>query len=457
VLRIHDTMANRTVEFEPRTPGRISMYVCGPTVYDVPHLGHGRSALVFDTIRRYLTWSGFEVTHASNVTDVEDKIIARAAREASTEPEIASQFTEAYWDELDRLGIQRPDAAPHATEFIDGMQALIAELVESRHAYVIEGEGVYFEVGSFADYGALSHRKVEDLIESAGARVDVEERKRSPVDFALWKAAKEGEPAWDSPWGRGRPGWHIECSAMSLSVLGEGFDIHGGGDDLVFPHHENEIAQAEAAGHSFARHWLHHGMVMVGKEKMSKSVGNFTNLSDALNAHGPRAFRLATLRAQYRSQVELGDEVLADAARAVQRLDALTRRARGVGLVPTDVLDEAAVEKFRTAMDDDFATPSAVAAIFEAAADANRALDAGNTDRAAILVTTVRELIGVLGIELEAGGGDGQGDAEIDALVAEREQARANKDFGRADEVRDELARRGVTLEDTATGSIWHR
>jgi cysteinyl-tRNA synthetase len=457
VLRIHDTMANRTVEFVPRTPGRISMYVCGPTVYDVPHLGHGRSALVFDTIRRYLTWSGFEVTYASNVTDVEDKIIARAAREGGTEPEIAARFTEAYWDELDRLGIHRPDAAPHATEFIDGMQALIAELVESGHAYVIEGEGVYFEVGSFADYGALSHRKVEDLIESAGARVDVEERKRSPVDFALWKAAKEGEPAWDSPWGRGRPGWHIECSAMSLSVLGEGFDIHGGGDDLVFPHHENEIAQAEAAGHSFARHWLHNGMVMVGKEKMSKSVGNFTNLSDALNAHGSRAFRLATLRAQYRSQIELGDEVLADAARAVQRLDALTRRTRGVGLVPTDVLDEATVEKFRTAMDDDFATPSAVAAIFEAAADANRALDAGNTDRAAILVTTVRELIGVLGIELEAGGGDGQGDAEIDALVAEREQARANKDFGRADEVRDELARRAVTVEDTATGSIWHR
>jgi cysteinyl-tRNA synthetase len=457
VLRIHDTMANRTVEFVPRTPGRISMYVCGPTVYDVPHLGHGRSALVFDTIRRYLTWSGFEVTYASNVTDVEDKIIARAAREGGTEPEIAARFTEAYWDELDRLGIHRPDAAPHATEFIDGMQALIAELVESGHAYVIEGEGVYFEVGSFADYGALSHRKVEDLIESAGARVDVEERKRSPVDFALWKAAKEGEPAWDSPWGRGRPGWHIECSAMSLSVLGEGFDIHGGGDDLLFPHHENEIAQAEAAGHSFARHWLHNGMVMVGKEKMSKSVGNFTNLSDALNAYGSRAFRLATLRAQYRSQVELGDEVLADAARAVQRLDALTRRARGVGLVPTDVLDEATVEKFRTAMDDDFATPSAVAAIFEAAADANRALDAGSTNRAAILVTTVRELIGVLGIELEAGGGDGQGDAEIDALVAEREHARANKDFGRADEVRDELARRGVTVEDTATGSIWHR
>ena len=281
------------------------MYVCGPTVYDLPHVGHGRTALVYDVIRRYLAWRGNDVTFVANVTNVEDKIIARAAAEGTTEGELADRFEAAYWAELDRLGVLRPDDVPRATEFIGPMIELISELVERGHAYVIEGEGVYFAVDTYPGYGEISGRRLEDLLEAAGARVAVDEQKRRPVDFALWKAAKPGEPDWDSPWGRGRPGWHIECSAMSLQILGDGFDLHGGGDDLVFPHHENERAQAEAAGHSFARHWIHSGMVMVGGEKMAKSLGNFTTLGDALDRFGARAFRLAVLQVHYRSQMEL--------------------------------------------------------------------------------------------------------------------------------------------------------
>src|SRR6478752_7166430 len=273
MVRIHDSLAKRAVELTTRVPGRVSMYVCGPTVYDVPHVGHGRTALVYDVIRRYLEWHGNVVTFVGNVTNVEDKIIARAA-----------------------------------------------------------AEGVYFSVSSYAHYGELSGRRLDDLLENAGARVEIDEQKRSPVDFALWKAAKPGEPDWDSPWGRGRPGWHIECSAMSLEILGESFDLHGGGDDLIFPHHENERAQAEGAGHEFARHWIHSGMVMVGREKMSKSLGNFTNLSEALDRHGPRAFRLLALQTHYRRQLEMGDKELSEAGKAVDRLDALFRRASIAGV-----------------------------------------------------------------------------------------------------------------------------
>ncbi|MFM8302712.1 MAG: cysteine--tRNA ligase, partial [Actinomycetota bacterium] len=255
-VRLFDTVARAKVELVPREPGTLSVYVCGPTVYDVPHVGHGRTATTFDVIRRYLEWRGYRVTFVSNVTDVEDKIIARAAESGSTEPEVAARFEAAYWEQLDRLGVRRPDHVPHATEYIASMQALITELVDRGHAYVVEGQGVYFDVVTFPSYGRLPHRSLAQLLESAGARVEVDEAKRTPVDFALWKAAKPGEPAWDSPWGPGRPGWHIECSAMALDLLGEGFDIHGGGDDLAFPHHENERAQSECAGHEFARHWI---------------------------------------------------------------------------------------------------------------------------------------------------------------------------------------------------------
>ena len=457
MLQIHDTMAARDVDFVPRVPGRASMYVCGPTVYDVPHIGHGRTAVVFDVIQRYLEWSGMAVTYVSNVTNVEDKIIARAAAEGASEQEIADRYEADYWRQLERLGVRAPDEIPRATEFIDQMIELIAELVDRGHAYVIEGEGVYFQVSSYPDYGAISHRRLEDLLENAGARVDVDEQKRSPVDFALWKAAKPGEPDWASPWGRGRPGWHIECSAMALEILGDGFDLHGGGDDLVFPHHENERAQAEAAGHAFSRHWVHSGMVEVGGEKMSKSLGNFTSLADAIDAHGPRAFRLAVLQVHYRSRTELGPSEMQAAGEAVERLDALVRRAEAAGIdVRSSARDAPAVAAFQAAMDNDFGTPAAVAAIFDAVKRANVAIDAGDLDTAGTLVATVRDLSAALGLEI--GTSEAATDsAEIDVLVAARDAARAARDFGEADRIRDELAARGVTLEDTAAGTIWHR
>jgi cysteinyl-tRNA synthetase len=461
-VRVHDTLQGKTVELTQRDPGRISMYVCGPTVYDVPHVGHGRTAIVYDVVRRYLAWRGLDVTFASNVTDVEDKIIARAASTGSTEPEIANEFETAYWHEMHRLGIEAPDVMPRATEYIAPMLELVGELVDSGHAYVVDGQGVYFDVVSFPTYGGLPHRTLEQLLDSAGARVEVDEAKRNPVDFALWKAAKPGEPSWDSPWGPGRPGWHIECSAMSLRELGEGFDLHGAGNDLVFPHNENERAQAEAAGHTFARHWMHSGMVEIGGEKMSKSLNNFVTLSDALDAHGPRAFRLAVLQTHYRKAMELGDEELRAAASGVARLDSLVRRASAAGVDWQAARpDDEIVGRFRDTMDDDFATPAAVAVgVFDAAASANQAIDAGDQDRAAALVATVVALAGALGLEIGApgavGGSEGH-DAEIEQLVRERDAARAAKDFATADRLRDELTDRGIVLEDTPTGTVWHR
>jgi cysteinyl-tRNA synthetase len=456
-VRIHDSLAGAEVSLETRFPDRVSMYVCGPTVYDVPHVGHGRTALVYDVIRRYLEWRGYAVTFVSNVTNVEDKIIARAAREGSDEREVAERYEKAYWTELDRLEVRRPDDVPRATEFIAPMVELIAELVAGGHAYVIEGEGVYFAVDSYRGYGELSHRKLADLLDAAGARVEVDEQKRSPVDFALWKAAKPGEPDWESPWGPGRPGWHIECSAMSLALLGDGFDLHGGGDDLVFPHHENERAQAEAAGHPFARHWIHSGMVTLAGEKMSKSLGNFTTLGDALDAHGPRAFRLAVLQVHYRNAMELGDSELRDARLAIERLDALVRRAAAAGVDPAGVPPAPeVVDSFRAAMDSDFSTPAAVAVLFAAVKQANVVLDGASPTAAAPLVAAVVDLAAVLGLAVGATP-EADDDAEIDALVAARDAARAAKDFAEGDRIRDELAARGVTLEDTPTGTVWHR
>ncbi|MCJ7671445.1 MAG: cysteine--tRNA ligase [Acidimicrobiia bacterium] len=454
-VRIFDTLERRKVELTGRDQGRVSMYVCGPTVYDVPHVGHGRTALVYDVIRRYLAWTGLDVTFVSNVTDVEDKIIARAAEAGSTESEIAQQFEAAYWAEMDRLGVRRPDVMPRATEYIASMLDLIGQLVTDGHAYAVEGQGVYFDVVSFPGYGGLPHRSIEQLLESAGARVEVDEAKRSPVDFALWKAAKPGEPAWGSPWGQGRPGWHIECSAMSLDLLGDGFDLHGAGDDLVFPHNENERAQAEAAGHVFARHWIHSGMVEIRGEKMSKSLGNFKTLADALDAHGARAFRLAVLQTHYRKAMELGDDELTTAASGAARLDALARRAEGAGVDPVGApIDAELRDRFVQAMNDDFGTPSAMATVFDAAGAANQAIDAGDAARAGSLLATVIELAGVLGITVAARTGD---DAGIDTLVAERDEARAARDFATADRIRNELTAQGITLEDGATGTVWHR
>ncbi|HLF41299.1 MAG TPA: cysteine--tRNA ligase [Acidimicrobiia bacterium] len=456
---VHDTLTGAKVELVPREPGRIGLYVCGPTVYDAPHLGHGRSALNFDTIRRVLTHKGFEVRHVSNVTDVDDKIINRARAEGSTEPEVAARWEAAYWEQLGRLGVLRPHEVPHATEYIPQMCGLIGRLVEEGRAYVDES-GVYFSVASYPGYGELSHRRLDDLLESAGARVEVDERKRSPIDFALWKAAKPGEPAWDSPWGRGRPGWHIECSAMSVGLLGEGFDIHGGGDDLVFPHHENERAQAEGAGQPFARYWLHHGMVIVRGEKMSKSLGNFTTLAEALDAHDPRALRLLVLQTHYRSAMEMGPDHLADAARALQGLDNLARRARAqLGTAPDGAgggTNAGLGAAFEDALDDDFNTPAALSAIFEAVRRANQAIDAGNASEATRLVGAVRAMTGVLGLDLDDGSA-AEGDDDVAALVAARDAARQARDFAEADRIRAELSERGITLEDTPAGTIWLR
>jgi cysteinyl-tRNA synthetase len=457
MLSFFDTLVGAKVPFTPRDPGAVSLYVCGPTVYDAPHVGHGRSALVFDVLRRYLAWRGFAVTHVSNVTDVDDKIIARAAREGSTEPEVAATWEAAYRHELDRLDILRPDHIPHATGYIDEMVALVTELVDAGRAYVIDGLGVYLAVDEVADYGALPHRRPGDLADSAGARVDVEERKRGPLDFVLWKAAKPGEPSWPSPWGPGRPGWHIECSAMSLDILGEGFDLHGGGDDLVFPHHENERVQAEAAGHPFARHWLHHGMVVVGGEKMSKSLGNFDTLASALDAHDPRGFRLTVLQAHYRSPMELGRSDIARGEASLARLDNLVRRA-GKEQLPAASPDPDVVARFTAAMDDDLNSPAAMAVVFDAVSRANQALDVDDLDEAAALVAAVVELTGALGLQLgDRRAGPSTDDAEIDALVEQRAAARAARDFATADRLRDELAARGVTIEDGAGGTTWHR
>jgi len=459
-MLVHDTLSADKVELVPRELGKVALYICGPTVYDVPHVGHARSTLSFDAIRRALEWRGFDVIHVSNVTDVDDKIINKARAEGSTEPEVAARYEAIHWAQLDRLGIKRPHEAPHATAFIPQMLDLVATLVASGRAYATES-GVYFSVESFPDYGALSHRRLDDLLESAGARVEVDERKRSPVDFALWKAAKPGEPSWDSAWGPGRPGWHIECSAMSVGLLGEGFDIHGGGVDLVFPHHENERAQSEGAGQRFARYWLHNAMVNVGGEKMARSLGNFTTLADAVDAHGPRALRLLVVQTHYRSNMEMGPENVAASARALATLDALARRARTAGVDRLDLgrgaLDADALAAFDAALDDDLNMPAALAAVYEAVRRANLAIDAGGGTEAGRLVSTVHALTGALGLELDDGSVAGEGDEDINALVAKRNAARQAKDFAEADRIRAELAARGITLEDTPSGTTWHR
>ncbi|MGH8979176.1 MAG: cysteine--tRNA ligase, partial [Acidimicrobiia bacterium] len=443
MLRIYDTAARAKVDFVPRVEGAVSIYECGPTPYDAPHIGHGRTAVSFDTIRRYFGWLGYRVTYVKNVTDVEDRIIARAAERGVTEPELARTYEDDYWAQMDRLNVLRPDDTPHATAFIEEMQRLIAELLAAGHAYVIEGQGVYFQVDTLPEYGALSRRTLDELLESAGARVEVDEEKRSPVDFALWKAAKPGEPQWDSPWGPGRPGWHIECSAMSLEILGDGFDIHGGGDDLVFPHHENEIAQAVGAGHEFARHWLHAGMVNTQGVKMSKSLGNFVTLQDVLDRFDPRAFRLLILQTHYRRQMEFGEKELVDAEKAVERLDALVRTARRSNLPAVAIADPS---EFKAAMDDDFDTPAAVAVVFDLVRRANTALASEELEAASALVGAVWELTGVLGLEPHDDVTDL--DDEIAGLVTQRDEARAGRDFARADELRDELRVRGIVLED---------
>jgi cysteinyl-tRNA synthetase len=466
-LRLFDAATGTVRPLALRDPGRVSMYVCGPTVYDLPHLGHGRFALVFDVIRRYLTFRGLEVHHVSNVTDVDDKILDRATREGVTPVEVAERFEAAWWAAVDALGVLRPDATPHATEWVPAMVDLVADLVERGVAYELD-DGVYLDVGQVPDYGLLALQPLSSL--RAGARVEGHLAKRSPHDFALWKKVPGSSPAdgvttWPSPWGPGRPGWHTECVVMSLALLGEGFDLHGGGQDLRFPHHENERAQAVAAGRVFARHWAHNGFVEVGGEKMSKSLGNFTSLSDLLDQADPRAYRLLVLRSHYRRPIEVGPAPIADAQEALARLDALARRfpdaaARAEAASTDDRLvaagaDPGAVAAFCGAMDDDLDTPTALAGVFDQVRRANTAADAGDTAAATTAATTALGLAAAVG--LMARHVDDALAPDVAALVAERDRARAARDFAAADAVRDQLVALGWIVEDGPEGTRLRR
>ncbi len=455
MLCFTDSLTGNKNEFVPRDSGKVSIYWCGPTVYDIPHLGHARSSLAFDVLVRYLRWSGYEVTAVSNITDIDDKIIERAAKEGTTESELAQLYEQKYVDEMDRLNIVHPDHRPRATEYISEMITVIQNLVDRGMAYTTSS-GVYFSVGKLNGYGALAHQSLDQLREGSGVRVEVDTEKQDPLDFALWKAAKPGEPTWESPWGSGRPGWHIECVAMSLDILGDDFDIHGGGDDLVFPHHENERAECVGCDRLFARTWVHNGMVLVGDEKMSKSLGNFRTLAELLDAWDPRALRLLVLQTHYRRTMEINEDGMTAANAALDRLDSFERRVTGVDLLQTTP-DESVVEKFKTAMDDDLGTASALAVIFDAVREANRALDTEDIESASALVSAVRELLLVLGVELSTTSDNSSDAEEIDSLVAARTEAKLSKDFAEADRIREELSSRGVVLEDGPSGTIWYR
>ncbi len=451
MLRLHDTALGRTVELELRTPGEVSMYVCGPTVYDHPHVGHGRFTLVWDVLRRYLGWRGLRVRFVSNVTDIEDKIIARAKAEGRTEGEVTAEFEAVWYDDMDRLGVARPDDDPHATAYVGRMVDLIGELVAAGAAYEA-ADGVYLSVEAVPGYGLLARQPLESL--RAGARVEVDEDKRSPLDFALWKRAKPDEPTWPSPWGPGRPGWHTECVVMSLDLLGDGFDLHGGGIDLAFPHHENERAQAVALGHAFARRWVHSGhVVAAGGVKMSKSLGNYTSLTDFLaRVSDPRAYRLLVLRSHYRTPMELSPDAVADAEAALGRLDALARRTADR---PAAEPDADALARFTERMDDDLDTPAAVGQLFELVRRANALLDAGDVVGAGPLVAAVAAITAAVGLELRAA--DDEADVATEQLRRRRDDARAARDWAAADAIREQLVAEGWTVEDTPAGTKLRR
>ena len=449
MMRLFDTAKGGVAPFEPREPGKVSMYVCGPTVYGPPHLGHGRFSLVFDVLRRYLTWAGNEVTYVSNVTDIDDKIIQRAQREDRDWHEITERCEAVWYRAMDALDVRRPDHDPHATAYVEQMVALIGRLVDRGAAYETS-DGVYFHSEAVDDYGLLARQPLDSL--KAGARVEGIDEKRSPVDFALWKKAKPGEPHWPSPWGDGRPGWHTECVVMSLDLLGDDFDLHGGGQDLAFPHHENERAQAVAAGRDFAAHWVHNGFVEVGGEKMSKSLGNVTNLVDLVEQYDPRAYRLLVLRSHYRSPIDITDDSLRDAEAALDRLDAFARRATSVEAVTGASPDPDALGQFRAAMDDDLQTPAATGLLFDLVRRANVALDAGDAAGAAPLAAGVFEIAGALGLALRTEAASAPD--EVVAWAAERDAARAARDWARADALRDQITAAGYVIEDTPAGAV---
>ena len=483
MLKVFNDLTMEREEFVPIKPGKVAMYVCGPTVYDYFHIGNARTFVVFDAIRRYLEYRGFEVTFVQNITDVEDKIIRRAAERGISPEEVARRYTEAFLQDSAALGIRPADVQPKATEHITEIVDLIQRLVERGYAYAVDGD-VYFDTRRFTEYGKLSHQSLEDL--EAGARVEVDERKRFPADFALWKAKKPGEPGWDSPWGQGRPGWHIECSAMSTKYLGETIDIHAGGADLIFPHHENEIAQSEAAsGKPFARYWLHGNLLNVGGQRMGKSLGNFVTVRDARQRYDPEIIRFFLLSAHYRSPLNYSPESLEGAKGALERLynaaATLEHLARPERQAREQVEGQAAgrnqamdpetrrkaqefgarlskyKDQFTAAMDDDFNTADAISALFDLVRDANASLGPeAPAEVAAEALSLLRELGGVLGLMGRAGGLNDLSD-EIQSLIDQRQAARARRDWKESDRIRDALAAKGLILEDTPSGVRWKK
>ncbi|MGH3666596.1 MAG: cysteine--tRNA ligase [Egibacteraceae bacterium] len=455
-MRLYNTRTRAVEEFVPGGDDHVGMYSCGPTVQAAPHFGHARAEIVPDVLRRWLEHRGYDVFHVRNITDVDDKIIARALGERRPSAAVAEEYGRIYEAQIARLGVQPPHVAPRATGHIIEMIALIERLVEMGAAYEAGGD-VYFSVRAFERYGALSGRNVDEL--RAGARIERDERKRDPLDFALWKAAKSGEPSWTSPWGRGRPGWHIECSAMSTKYLGSNFDIHTGGLDLVFPHHENEVAQSEvASGRRFVRYWVHNGLLSVDNEKMSKSLGNVISLSQALDRYGANVLRLFYLSVHYRSPVDFTAERLAEAQAGLGRWRSFLRATRG--LEAADGEPEAVVTaraRFSEAMDDDLGTPGAHAALFDLVSEGNRLLDAGDRAGAAAARDALLKLTGVLGYTVaEDRDTAGLVGPLVDELLRLRAQARARKDFATADGIRARLGELGVVVEDAPRGPRWH-
>jgi cysteinyl-tRNA synthetase len=451
MLHLYDTATREVRELAMREPGTVSVYLCGPTVYGPPHLGHGRATLVYDVLRRYLEWSGLRVRLVSNVTDIDDKIIDRANRENRPWQEITTKCESVWFQAMGQLNVQRPTEVPHATEYVDQMVTMIGQLIEIGRAYTTD-DGVYLSVETVEDYGLLTNQRLSDLLEGGGEReVFGAGQKRHPADFSLWKLSKPGEPAWPSPWGDGRPGWHSECVVMSLDLLGEGFDLHCGGMDLKFPHHENERAQAVALGKRFANHWMHNGFVVDAEgEKMSKSLGNVDNLLDLMEHYDPRAYRMLLLQSHYRGPVSVGQHNIDSAVQALAGLDSFAARSAAVAVGQPDA---EVIAKFRERMDDDLDTPGATALLFDTVRRANAALDADDP-AASGLVAAAHQICKAFGLVLQA---VAEIPAEAAAQAAALDAARAAKDFAAADALRAELQAAGWTVETTKAGTTLRR
>ena len=466
---LYNSEQRKKVEFVPRVEGHIDMYVCGMTVYDYCHIGHARVMVAFDYIIRFLRSQGWSVKYVRNITDIDDKIIKRANENGESITQLTDRFIQAMNEDAENLGCLHPDEAPRATDYIDQMQSMIGNLVEKGTAYPSANGDVYFQVEKFAKYGRLSGRKLEDMQAGASERVDVEVEKKHPFDFVLWKHAKENEPAWASPWGKGRPGWHIECSAMSTCCLGNHFDIHGGGSDLMFPHHENEIAQSEAStGEQYVNYWMHVGFINVDGEKMSKSLGNFFTIRDVMDKFHPEVIRYFIVSSHYRSPVNFSDVALKEAKTALSRFYHSFKAYQQVyGDTQVDTLDETLLERFNSAMRDDFNTAEAIAVLFEVNKELHRAVKQQQAEQAAIYYATLRHLTNILGlvqhnVEEFLKSDIGQealalSEEQIEYLIQQRQDAKKAKEFAKADEIRQSLLDQGVVLEDTRQGTIWRR